>query len=161
MADDRDPGPALGRRLGYLLKHAMLALEELHEEYMAPTGVTVRELGVLLMLADREPESQQQAARRLGVDRTSMVGLLDVLEAKSLVVRRPDSADRRRNVVELTATGRTVLDQATRASDEAEQAFLAGLGDDGASRLRALLGQLALGESPEPREDASRRRSEP
>jgi len=160
MADDRDPGPALSRRLGYLLKHAMLTLEELHEEYMAPTGVTVRELGVLLMLADREPESQQQAAGRLGVDRTSMVGLLDVLEAKSLVVRRPDSADRRRNVVELTATGRTVLDQARRASDEAERAFLADLGDDGATRLRALLEQLAAGEpSTERREGASRPRA--
>ena len=143
MADERDIGPALRRRLGYLLKYAMVTLEELHEEHMAATGVSARELGVLLMLADREPESQQQAARRLGVDRTTMVGLLDVLEAKSLVARRPDSADRRRNVVELTATGRSVLDQATRASDDAERALLADLGDDDAAQLRELLGRLA------------------
>src|SRR5438874_291380 len=99
MADERDLGPALRRRMTYLLKHALITLDQLHEEQLAPTGVTARELAVLLLLSDREPESQQQAARRLGVDRTTMVGLLDVLESKALVVRRPDAADRRRNVV--------------------------------------------------------------
>src|SRR4051794_18929386 len=121
MVDERDLGPGLRRRLTYLLKYALLALDELHEEHLASSGVNARELAVLLLLADREPESQQQAAQRLGVDRTTMVGLLDGLEAKALVARRPDAADRRRNVVELTVAGRATLNRATRASDEAEQ----------------------------------------
>ena len=37
---------------------------------------------MLLFLDGREPESQQQAAARLGIDRTTMVGLLDSLEGK-------------------------------------------------------------------------------
>lgn len=146
MVDERDLDPGLSRRLTYLLKYALLSLEELHEEHLAPVGVSARELAVLLLLADREPESQQQAAERLGVDRTTMVGLLDGLESKALVARRPDPADRRRNVVELTDRGRTMLEEGTRASNRAEQQLLADLGKADADRLRRLLARLATGD---------------
>jgi DNA-binding MarR family transcriptional regulator len=99
MPDQRDLGPRLSRRLTYLLKYALLTLEDLHDEHLAPSGINARELAVLLMLGDREPEYQQQAAQRLGIDRTTMVSLLDGLEHKTLVRRRADPADRRRNVV--------------------------------------------------------------
>ena len=145
MADDRDLGPRLSGRLGYLFKHAMLELETLHEEHLAPFGINARELGVLLFLDGREPESQQQAAQRLGVDRTTMVALLDTLEGKGLVARRPDLQDRRRNVVELTDSGRTTLASAGRASDEAERRLLAGLDEAEAAELRRLLTRLAAG----------------
>ena len=147
MADDRDLGPGLRRRLTYLLKYALVTLEELHEEHLASSGISARELSVLLLLADREPESQQQAAQRLGVDRTTMVGLVDGLEGKRLVARRPDPADRRRNVVELTGAGRKTLEQATRASDRAEQQLLADLTKADATRLRDLLERIAAGDA--------------
>jgi len=118
-------------------------LDGLHELHLAPLGINARELTVLLFLAGREPESQQHAARNLGVDRTTMVALLDALEDKQLVARRPDRHDRRRNVVELTDTGRRVLRRATRASDEAERQLLTGFDEADAAQLRALLGRIA------------------
>jgi DNA-binding MarR family transcriptional regulator len=139
---DGDPGPQLGARLGYQLKHAFFALEELHDKHLAATGVNARELSVLLLLDGREPESQQQAAERLGVDRTTMVALLDSLEGKGLVVRQPDPGDRRRNVVALTDEGREVLRVATAASDEAERALLDRLSPAEARQLRGLLARL-------------------
>jgi DNA-binding MarR family transcriptional regulator len=139
VPDPDDLGPRLGGRLGYLLKHAYLGLIALHEEVLGPFGISDRELAILLLLDGREPESQQQAARRLGVDRTTMVGLVDGLEGKGLVVRRPDPADRRRNVVALTPTGRTLLDEATRASDEAEARLLAVLDPAERDDLREML----------------------
>src|SRR5690349_16754118 len=120
VGSDDGPGPQLRARLGYLLKHAFLELEDLHTELMAATAVNVRELTVLLLLDGREPESQQQAAARLGVDRTTMVALLDALERKGLLARQPDPADRRRNVVLLTDAGRRELRAAKAASDKAE-----------------------------------------
>ena len=132
-------------RLTYLLKRALLDLEDLHAEHLAPVGVSGRELGVLLLLDGRGPESQQQAAARLRVDRTTMVSLIDALEAKGLVARRPDPGDRRRNVVELTSGGRTTLAEAVRASDDAEQRLLAALSHDEAVQLRGLLTRLDRG----------------
>ena len=143
MTTQRDLGPRLSSRLTYLLKRALVDLEDLHAEYLAPVGISGRELAVLLFLDDRDPGSQQQVAGRLGVDRTTMVGLIDGLEAKGLVARRADAGDRRRNVLELTADGQTALVRAVRASDEAERQLLAELDDAESAQLRTLLTRLA------------------
>jgi DNA-binding MarR family transcriptional regulator len=131
--------PELVERLGYLLKHAQLRLTELTAEALAPYGVSGRELAVLLVLDGGGPASQLAAAGRLGIDRTTMVTFLDTLEERGLVARRPDPDDRRRNVVVLTATGQSVLRDATRASDEAERRFLAPLSAAAAGQLRRSL----------------------
>ncbi len=145
MDGDDELGPQLGARLGYLLKRAFLELEDLHAEHLAPTGVNARELAVMLLLDGHEPESQQQAARRLGVDRTTMVGLLDGLEDKGLVARQADADDRRRNVVGMTEAGQRTLTKARAASDEAERRLLGELSGTEALRLRELLGRVAAG----------------
>ena len=151
MSSEGESGPGPRARLGYLLKHAQLRMAELNTAALAPFGVDGRELGVLLVLAGEEPASQQQVARRLGVDRTTMVALLDALEAKGLVSRHPDEADRRRNVVELTEAGQDTLRRGTEASDAAERAFLAPLDAATARHLRAaLLALVAAQEHPEP-----------
>lgn len=143
MATEDDLGPAVSGRLSYLFKRVHLDLAALHDELLAPFGLSAGELAVLLLIDAREPESQQQVAQRLGVDRTTMVGLIDALERKGLVARRPDAADRRRNVIELTAAGRKTLRRAVKASDRAEQRLLADLDDAEAAQLRSLLGRVA------------------
>lgn len=143
MNIEEDLGPPVSDRLAYLFKRAQLELAGLHEELLAPFDITAGELAILLLIDAREPESQQQVARRLGIDRTTVVELIDALEAKDLVSRRPDAADRRRNVIELTATGATTLRRATRASDQAEQRLLAGLDEAEAAQFRSLLRRVA------------------
>ncbi|TMR94271.1 MarR family winged helix-turn-helix transcriptional regulator [Nonomuraea basaltis] len=130
------------RRLGYLLKQANLRLAELTGPALEPYGIEGREFAVLSVLGTPEPLSQLEAAQRLGIDRTTMVGLLDGLERKKLVGRRPHPDDRRKNMVELTEHGRETLDGATRAVDGAEEAFLAGLPGDDARLIRDLLDRL-------------------
>ena len=71
MATEEDLGPRLSSRLTYRLKRALMDLEGLHEHHLGPSGISGRELAVLLFLDGREPESQQQAAARLGIDRTT------------------------------------------------------------------------------------------
>jgi DNA-binding MarR family transcriptional regulator len=133
----------LSARLTYLLKRALVDLEDLHAEYLAPVGVSGRELAVLLLLDSRDPQSQQQAAERLRIDRTTMVELLDGLEAKGLVARHPDAGDRRRNILELTRDGQTALARAVQASDQAERQLLTELDDAESAQLRTLLTRLA------------------
>ena len=133
------PLELLADRLGYLLKHAQQQLAALGAEALRPYGITGRELAVLLVLDDAEPASQQETAQRLAVDRTTMVALLDGLEAGGFVARRPHAQDRRRNVVELTEAGRETLRVATAASDAAERQFLAPLAEADARRLKEWL----------------------
>ncbi len=140
------PGPAPADRvrahddvLGYLLKHAHLALEQQTDAALAGTGLTARDLGVLRVIAGGEARSQQEVAAVLGVDRTSMVALLDALESRGIVARKPAEQDRRRNVIELTPDGRSLFQRAEQRSTEAEHAFTAALGDTGGARLRRAL----------------------
>jgi DNA-binding MarR family transcriptional regulator len=144
MSRESEPEPRneLTNRLGYLLKHAQQRLYELNAAALEPFGITGRELAVLVVLDALGPTSQHDAARGLGVDRTTMVGLIDGLEAKGLVVRRPFEEDRRRNVVEFTERGRDVYAKAAAASDSAEREFLSGLSESEGARLKAVLRSL-------------------
>ncbi|MFF5264123.1 MarR family winged helix-turn-helix transcriptional regulator [Actinomadura viridis] len=144
MSSTEGPGPGLSRNLVYLLKHAQLRMAELTTRALTPYGIDGRELGVLLALADLEPASQQQAARRLGIDRTTMVAMLDALEGKGLVSRHPHADDRRRNVVELTDAGKDTLRLAVKASADAEREFLAPLSPQAAERLRTSLQTIVI-----------------
>ncbi len=126
-------------RLGYLLKHAQMRLNELHTEVLEPFGIDARELGVLLVLDGDTSQSQHEVAQELAVDRTTMVAMLDVLEEKGIVARQPDPTDRRRNLVGLTSEGRRTLEEATRASDRAEQLLLVSLSARDQQRFRAAL----------------------
>jgi DNA-binding MarR family transcriptional regulator len=142
MSIDSGPGPVVSRRLGYLFKHAAMRMEKLNTEALAPCGIDARELGILLVIASHEPSSQQQAAQRLGIDRTSMVARIDALEDKGLVSRHPHAEDRRRNVVELTSAGRETVRRATGASERAEAAMLAPLTPEQGQCLREALQAL-------------------
>lgn len=134
----------LTSRLGYLLKHAQEELRARSNAALAHHGIDGRELAVLIVLASGEPASQQEAAARLGVDRTTMVALLDVLEHKDLVARTPDAHDRRRNVVELTAAGRIALQRGRKTTDEVEREFLAPLSQRAAEQFRGALRALVV-----------------
>jgi hypothetical protein len=56
--------------LGYLLKHARLALGQQTQAALADIGISVRDLGVLRVIAGGEAHSQQEVAAVLGVDRS-------------------------------------------------------------------------------------------
>ncbi|MFY9888920.1 MAG: MarR family transcriptional regulator [Streptosporangiaceae bacterium] len=133
----------LAGRLGYLLKHAQQQLMLAAGPALAPFGIDGRELTVLTVLA-AVPLSQQEAADQLGVDRTTMVALVDALEGKGLVGRHRSPDDRRKNIVELTAAGENCLRLASRARDKVEREFLAPLGDELAGHFLAALRTLAV-----------------
>ena len=122
-------------RLGYLLKHAQSALAAHTTAALEPLNINGRELAVLSVLGAAEPLAQQQAATKLSVDRTTMVDLVDALERKGLVERRSDPADRRRNLVHLTAEGEKTLAEGNRRYREVESTLLTGPETDDLKRL--------------------------
>ncbi|MFG2947860.1 MarR family winged helix-turn-helix transcriptional regulator [Streptomyces adustus] len=156
-----DRSAVLATRLGYLLKHAQLRLAEESARALAPFGVDGRELAVLAVLAGDRPLSQAEAAAVLGVDRTTMVALVDTLEGKRFVERRRSDRDRRRNIVELTPEGRDRFHDAERARLEGERRFLAPLsGPDADHLIRSLQALVDPGERGGAEQDAAAGRGE-
>jgi DNA-binding MarR family transcriptional regulator len=141
------PPPRLGiqhQRLGYLLKQAHMSLAADMAEALAPHHLNPRELGVMAAIdASGRQSSQMEIAERIGMDRTSMVGVVDALEEKGYVVRRRSDRDRRRNVVTLTPAGERCLAKGERLRVEAERAFLAPLGHEEAEALVDALATLS------------------
>jgi DNA-binding MarR family transcriptional regulator len=66
--------------------------------------IQIRLLGVL---RDRRP-TMNELARLLGLDKSSVTGLVDRAERRDLVVRAPSTTDRRAVLVSLTDRGRSL-----------------------------------------------------
>src|ERR1700727_2538904 len=72
------------------------------------------DFAVLAALEEYGALSQAEIGRRLGLDRNDVNGILNRLESGRQVDRQADPADRRRNVVTLTAAGRDRLEELQR-----------------------------------------------
>ena len=111
-------------------------------------GANPYQHGVLCSLAEREAETQAQIADALGYDRSWLVGLLDELEEEGLIERKPDPADRRRNVVTLKPEGEARLLEFRAISKQIEEEFLEPLSKTERQQLHELLQKLAQHHDP-------------
>ncbi len=118
--------PSLAGRPGALLTIAARTGQELARRRLRPMGLTVQMCGVLNRLAEG-PISQQALGEQLGIDRTTVVELIDDLEQKGVVVRARNAVDRRSYSLQLTRRGRTVQKRAAKAFDAAAAEVFAGL----------------------------------
>src|ERR1700728_4721387 len=136
------PPAEMAGHLGYLLKHVQLRFSELATAALAPTGINGREAAVLRAIDNPHPLAQGEIARRMGIDRTTMVALIDDLQERGLVQRRQDPDDRRKNVVGLTDAGQDITRQATRIGEQAERTFLSPLSAGEAEQFKKTLHAL-------------------
>jgi DNA-binding MarR family transcriptional regulator len=118
--------PSLANRPGALLTIAARTGQELAKRRLSPLGLSVQLCGVLNLLAEG-PISQQALGEQLGIDRTTVVELIDRLEQQGVVVRRRNPADRRSYALSLTPKGRAVQKRAARAFDGAADEFFGPL----------------------------------
>jgi DNA-binding MarR family transcriptional regulator len=133
---------SIADQLGYLLGRAHLEHRAIAERALAPLGLSGKGFGALILLVREGPLSQQRLGGRQGIDRTTMVAVVDELESAGFVERRRDPRDRRAYSLQATARGRRVLEQAAEATKRAEDEFLAPLPAADRRRLKRLLGML-------------------
>ena len=134
--------PALADRIGFLLGRAHLAHLKIAGPRLAELGLSGKGMGALGIVVTEGPLSQQRLSRRQGIDRTTMVAVVDELERTGLVERRRDPADRRAYALHATGKGHRTLTRATEATERAEAQFLAPLSAGEQQELRSLLRRL-------------------
>ena len=139
---------ALGDRLGFMLVRATAGVSRLAAETLEPLGIEARHYGVLALIAELGPLSQQALAELLQVDRSTMVPLLDELEQRRLVRRRRNPADRRAYSIEPTPLGLKTQVCAAELLEECERHFLTALTVDEQRQFHALLGRLVAQNPP-------------
>ena len=132
------PDPVL-TSAGYLLLKAGTQFHAVIDAALGAVDLTGRQFLVLTFAGGEEPLSQLELSRRLNLDPTIIVGLLDELEERGLVNRVRDPADRRRHLLELTAAGRKLQQRAAKSVAVAERDFLAPLSAGDRKQLRRSL----------------------
>ncbi len=110
--------PALTHWPGYLLTFIAEHATERFERAIAPYGIRSKHASVLVVIDAEGPMSQRALGRRLRVDKSPMVGVLDDLERLGLAERRRSDADRRIQAVHLTAKGRAAVARVLELADE-------------------------------------------
>ena len=99
-------------------------LREASHESLAPWDITPAQLRALRVLARHGPVRLSELSDHLHIAARSTTEVVDAIESRGLVRRRPDPGDRRATLVELTEHGESVLDaiRAARGS-ETERLF--------------------------------------
>jgi DNA-binding MarR family transcriptional regulator len=110
---------------------------------LAPLGLDPRQVMVLRRLADDEGRSQQVLGDALQIPPSRMVALVDALEQRGLLMRRPSPSDRRVRTLHLTKEGRRLLGEIMEISVEHEQQLCRGLQPAERGQLLTLLNRLA------------------
>ncbi|MFC1420031.1 MarR family winged helix-turn-helix transcriptional regulator [Streptacidiphilus cavernicola] len=109
-------------------------------------GLSVIQLRLLGVLRDREP-GMQELARHLGLDKSSMTGLVDRAERRGLVRRAASPHDGRAVRVSLTEEGRALGRTITADAARRTHALTADLSDQQRSQLSLLATLLVTGHS--------------
>lgn len=137
---------ALTDDLSFLLARAnAIALAE-GNGALAEHGLKARSYSVLVLSAGDARPSQRELAEFLRLDPSQVVSLVDELQSRGLVERRPDPADRRANVVVATAAGRELSARARDTARAAEERVHAQLAGEEREVLAGLLRRLAFPE---------------
>lgn len=114
-----DPSARPPENLGMLLKHVRSELVRALDQELAASGVELRfsQVHALKHLYWMGPMSAGELARSLDHDGGAMTRLLDQLEEKGYLKRKPDAHDRRALRIELTTSGKALCRNVGRCSD--------------------------------------------
>jgi DNA-binding MarR family transcriptional regulator len=108
-------------------------------------GMRFKPYMTLGFIRDHPGVTQQEIESALFMDANSVVLILNELEAAQFSVRRRDPSDRRRHIVEITASGRRAIERADTAREGLEDEVLKGLSADDRKELRRLLERVLEG----------------
>ena len=120
--------PELAReRIGRLIQHVARNWRRALDQSLAPVGLTEATWLPLLYLNRVGAVRQGDLAQYLGLDRSSVVRLVDALTVQGLVLRQDDPSDRRARRIVLTAKAAPVVKAAQQAACEVRSRVLEGI----------------------------------
>ena len=138
MPKNTEPARA---RLGFALVTMVRRWRSQVENQLTASGLTDATWMPLLHLrASGDGVTQKDLAQRVGLDGSSLVRLLDILESRGWVERRTSDTDRRSKRIFLTEAGHATVQQLRKTMLAVEYQLIQDLSD---TEVSALLGSVA------------------
>jgi MarR family transcriptional regulator, lower aerobic nicotinate degradation pathway regulator len=125
------------------LAQLSFVIQGMLERRAAGHDLSMAQVRLLGVLRDRTP-TMNELARLLGLDKSSMTGLVDRAERRGLVARVPSATDRRSVLVSLTDDGRSLVSRAAVGFEADVSAMLGLLAPRDREALSRLISRLLV-----------------
>ena len=129
--------------VGYHLRKAQMAVFEQFNRTMAEHRITPGQFGILALIGANAGLTQSALARAVGIERSTMVAVIDSLERRGLVERRPSATDGRSHALVLSVEGKAQLSALKKLVAKHESQVLADLDGEERRTLINLLARIA------------------
>jgi DNA-binding MarR family transcriptional regulator len=145
------------RSVAFMLSSLGFAISRRFHEVLGPLELEPGEFALLRAVAANEGEPQNALAERLHISPSWMVAIVDELERRELLERRPHARDRRVRNLHLTAAGKKLLRQAERQAQRFDEQVTEPLSEAELQQLLELLDRIAAGLDLQPGAHAAMR----
>ncbi|MBH5143474.1 MarR family transcriptional repressor CouR [Rhodococcus erythropolis] len=136
---------ALSDDMGFLLSRVGGMVLGAVNKALVPVGLRVRSYSVLVLACERaEGVNQRRVAATMGLDPSQIVGLVDELEERGLVVRTLDPSDRRNKLIGATDEGRRLLGEAKIRVDAVHATYFDRIPEEVRDVMRDALQEIAF-----------------
>ncbi|HSV36136.1 MAG TPA: MarR family transcriptional regulator [Ramlibacter sp.] len=130
--------------LGYNARRAALAVIEVFMQRMAVYDLKPVDFSVLSLITHNPGITSRQLCAALGILPPNLVGIINALEKRELIHRKPHPRDGRAMGLHLTATGQKLMRDAERTASELEGDVAGRLSPTEARTLMRLLKKVYL-----------------
>jgi MarR family transcriptional regulator, lower aerobic nicotinate degradation pathway regulator len=117
----------LGELPGHYIRRLQQIAVAVFLQEAGPTGVTPVQYAAMQAVANQPDLDQRSLARQIGLDTSTVAGVVDRLEARGLMLRQASPQDRRVRLLRLTPDGEATLAEVVPAMQRAQQRMLAPL----------------------------------
>lgn len=138
---------------GLHLGRTARAVSRAFDEALDQAGGSLPVWLILLNLKIGRPGNQRELAAAVGVRDATLTHHLNAMDARGLVTRRRDAANRRIHVVELTEEGEAAFLRLRDAAMDFDRRLNAGLSEEDRDSLDTLLSRLAANVGAAPSDD--------
>jgi DNA-binding MarR family transcriptional regulator len=138
-----EPATPPFRSVAFLLSSLGYAISRRFHQVLGPLELEPGEFALLRAVAANEGEAQNALAERLHISPSWMVAIVDQLERRELLERKPHARDRRVRNLNLTATGKKLLKQAERQAQQFDGLVTNPLSEAELQQLLDLLERVA------------------
>ena len=121
---------------------ALRNLDQVYGRVTQPLDLSIIEFYIVRTLMEQDGRHASDLAQAVGRAATSFTPLLDSLERKDLITRRPDPADRRAVFIHLTEEGEALRRRIQSSAEQVEEAVRGGASKEDWAAFEHVLARL-------------------
>lgn len=135
--------PGLKIFFGYnLYKSGLLLRDHIQSVQMEKFNLSAPESGILYLLSTDKTMNQLSLGQELGIDKASIVKIIDKLEKMKLVKRVVSSIDRRSKNISLTTKGKSMVEKVKSLRSKIEDDIFENFSREDKNHIRRLIPEL-------------------